>query len=93
MPYELPAISQDLAQQLGCDGVQALWTYREEVNQPVMESEHWRRLLPGLVSVALMRSVVAYEKGRADVMEELERELEQAREDKTQALWLSPSGR
>ena len=33
-----------------------------------------------------MRSVVAYEEGRADAMEELKCELEEAREDKREAM-------
>jgi hypothetical protein len=75
-----PAIPQDLAQQLGRDGVQALWAHRDELNLPVLESSHWRGLLPGLVNMTLARYAVAYDEGVVDALRDHIGELTEANE-------------
>ena len=67
---EIPPIPDALAASLGRAGVQALWEFMLDSKSSVIEPRDWQGLLPHLVKVSLTRSVMAYEEGRADAMQD-----------------------
>ena len=74
------AFRAEIARLPAWDGVQALWAHRDELNLPVLESSHWRGLLPGLVNMTLARYAVAYDEGVVDALRDHIGELTEANE-------------